>query len=180
MPNFVTTDHPIAQDNYQLVSRSSTTPRPDAAVVGFAPATVAEWVTGSTPQYANHALDQLASRVSANESALESGIADHGALTGLKDDDHPQYLRSDGTRDVQGNLQVSGFVNASGLRVSDVVGGVAGSVTLSNSVQPIQLGIGAKMGAIPGSGSGPPFSSPMAGWLRLYIDETIAAVPYWV
>lgn len=45
---------------------------------------------------------------------------DHGALTGMGDDDHPQYLKSDGSRNVQGsigvstNLTVSGTVNVSG------------------------------------------------------------------
>lgn len=31
------------------------------------------------------------------------GITDHGLLTGLLDDDHPQYLRTDGTRALTGN-----------------------------------------------------------------------------
>src|SRR5690606_13709717 len=28
----------------------------------------------------------------------EGGVSDHGALTGLADDDHPQYARTDGSR----------------------------------------------------------------------------------
>jgi hypothetical protein len=31
------------------------------------------------------------------------GVTDHGALTGLSDDDHPQYLKTDGTRALTGN-----------------------------------------------------------------------------
>lgn len=33
---------------------------------------------------------------------------DHGALIGLEDDDHPQYLLIDGTREMTGNLQMGG------------------------------------------------------------------------
>jgi hypothetical protein len=34
---------------------------------------------------------------------------DHGALNGLADDDHPQYLLADGTRPLAGNLRLGGF-----------------------------------------------------------------------
>ena len=34
---------------------------------------------------------------------------DHGALNGLGDDDHPQYLRVDGSRALTGNLSMGGF-----------------------------------------------------------------------
>jgi hypothetical protein len=33
-----------------------------------------------------------------------AGVSDHGGLAGLGDDDHTQYLLTDGTRDVGGNL----------------------------------------------------------------------------
>lgn len=36
------------------------------------------------------------------------GVSDHGALTGLTDDDHPQYFLVDGTRQVEGPLEVAG------------------------------------------------------------------------
>ena len=39
-----------------------------------------------------------------------SGVSDHGALTGLSDDDHSQYILVDGTRAFTGNIQA----NASG------------------------------------------------------------------
>lgn len=50
------------------------------------------------------------------------GATDHGTLTGLADDDHPQYVLADGTRDITGNLTVNGEViarkdNATSLRV---------------------------------------------------------------
>jgi len=35
------------------------------------------------------------------------GITDHGALGGLLDDDHTQYVLADGTRDITGSLSVS-------------------------------------------------------------------------
>lgn len=37
------------------------------------------------------------------------GVTDHGALTGLTDDDHPQYMRADGTRAFTGDVSVGGF-----------------------------------------------------------------------
>lgn len=36
------------------------------------------------------------------------GTGDHGALTGLGDDDHPQYLRTDGGRALAGDLSAGG------------------------------------------------------------------------
>lgn len=36
------------------------------------------------------------------------GVSDHGALTGLGDDDHTQYLRTDGTRALTGNQSAGG------------------------------------------------------------------------
>lgn len=50
------------------------------------------------------------------ETAVEaaSGVTDHGALTGLSDDDHTQYLLADGTRSVSGDLDVTGDVTIGG------------------------------------------------------------------
>lgn len=36
------------------------------------------------------------------------GVVDHGVLTGLADDDHPQYLKADGTRALTGTLNMAG------------------------------------------------------------------------
>jgi hypothetical protein len=36
------------------------------------------------------------------------GVTDHGALTGLEDDDHPQYLLADGNRPLTGNWSAGG------------------------------------------------------------------------
>lgn len=51
-------------------------------------------------------------------SAVGAG-GDHGALAGLADDDHPQYLHIDGRRGVLGDLGVSGslFLGAGGAGV---------------------------------------------------------------
>lgn len=45
-------------------------------------------------------------------------ITDHGALTGLGDDDHTQYLLADGSRDLSGNMSVSAGVTIDGVDVS--------------------------------------------------------------
>lgn len=47
-----------------------------------------------------------------------SGVSDHGALTGLGDDDHTQYLRADGTRALSGNLSVSAGATIDGRDLS--------------------------------------------------------------
>ena len=39
------------------------------------------------------------------------GVTDHGALTGLGDDDHTQYLLADGSRTLAGNLTITGTVD---------------------------------------------------------------------
>jgi len=39
-------------------------------------------------------------------------MSDHGALTGLSDDDHSQYVLADGSRDITGNQTVNGVVTA--------------------------------------------------------------------
>ncbi len=36
------------------------------------------------------------------------GVTDHGALTGLADDDHPQYVLANGSRAMTGSLTISG------------------------------------------------------------------------
>jgi hypothetical protein len=37
------------------------------------------------------------------------GVTDHGALTGLLDDDHPQYILASGSRPMGGNLNMGGY-----------------------------------------------------------------------
>jgi hypothetical protein len=44
-------------------------------------------------------------------TAAAGGVTDHGALTGLGDDDHTQYLLADGTRTLAGNLVITGTVD---------------------------------------------------------------------
>jgi hypothetical protein len=47
-----------------------------------------------------------------------SGTSDHGALTGLGDDDHPQYLLASGARTLTGNLAVGASVTIDGVDLS--------------------------------------------------------------
>jgi hypothetical protein len=55
--------------------------------------------------------------ISAGQRTLTE-LADHGSLDGLLDDDHPQYLRTDGTREVDGYL-VPSVDDAYGLGLPD-------------------------------------------------------------
>ncbi len=63
--------------------------------------------------------------------------ADHGALTGLEEDDHPHYLLADGTRALSGNLTASGIVTASkfvgdGSMLTNLPSGPAGAQTTNS------------------------------------------------
>lgn len=69
------------------------------------------------------------------------GASDHGDLTGLSDDDHPQYLRTDGTRTLVGNMAAAAGVTIDGVDLSahaanpaahhDPVTAADGSITVS-------------------------------------------------
>ena len=50
--------------------------------------------------------------------ASAGGTTDHGLLLGLTDDDHAQYLRTDGTRTLTGNMLVSASVTIDGVDIS--------------------------------------------------------------
>ncbi len=47
-----------------------------------------------------------------------SSGSDHGGLTGLLDDDHPQYLRTDGSRTLTGNMLANAGVTIDGVDLS--------------------------------------------------------------
>jgi hypothetical protein len=59
-------------------------------------------------------------------STPAGGAADHGSLGGLGDDDHAQYLRTDGAR-------VAAYLNTSGYFSIGAVPATAGAVRLSNN-----------------------------------------------
>ncbi|MEX0313421.1 MAG: hypothetical protein AB3N18_04525, partial [Allomuricauda sp.] len=52
-------------------------------------------------------LNGLSDVVSNTVSLPSGGVSDHGALTGLSDDDHPQYLRSDANDTYTGDMTIS-------------------------------------------------------------------------
>jgi hypothetical protein len=63
------------------------------------------------------ALIELAEDIAAVEGG-GGGVTDHGALTGLGDDDHTQYLLAAGTRELTGNLSVSSGITIDGRDLS--------------------------------------------------------------
>ena len=84
---------------------------------------------------------------------LPAGITDHGALGGLGDDDHPQYLLANGTRSLTGSLGMGGFkltglaaASANGdalrfeqgIKVGDAAGGDLGGTYPNASVLKLQ------------------------------------------
>lgn len=52
--------------------------------------------------------NQLQGRINGSWVSLQGGVTDHGALTGLTDDDHTQYLLINGTRAMTGSLNMAG------------------------------------------------------------------------
>lgn len=63
------------------------------------------------------------------------GVTDHGALTGLADDDHTQYFLADGTR-VAAKLDLSGAINRSTAAVLAIGDATTTGVNIGRSGQP--------------------------------------------
>ena len=59
-----------------------------------------------------------ATTISGVTLSAPAGITDHGALSGLADDDHSQYLLVDGTRSLAGNLAVDAGITIDGVDLS--------------------------------------------------------------
>ena len=92
----------------------------------------------TTAEYMIRAIHDLQTAV-ANNSNTPVGTTistDHGALTGLTDDDHPQYLLADGSRQLTGNLGVSAGVTIDGVDIS------AHAADASAHHDPVTLGTG--------------------------------------
>ena len=66
------------------------------------------YVPSTTPTEAT-SVDHLTAHLYGIDSAIGTIVTDHGDLTGLLDDDHPQYLRTDGSRAMTGNLNMDGY-----------------------------------------------------------------------
>ena len=67
-----------------------------------------------------------------NKTYVDSvGLTDHGALSGLGDDDHAQYLRADGSRTLTGNLSVSGGIEIDGVDIGSHTHDVSINLSLS-------------------------------------------------
>ena len=85
-------------------------------------------VSGITPTLSAH----LATKQYVDDNSGGGGVTDHGALTGLGDDDHTQYLLVDGSRAVNGTLDVVDKYQLGGvsvIRTSD--GDLGGSENVS-------------------------------------------------
>ena len=59
-----------------------------------------------------------ATTISGVTLSAPAGVADHGLLLGLDDDDHTQYLLADGTRTLAGNLAVASGITIDGIDLS--------------------------------------------------------------
>jgi hypothetical protein len=63
----------------------------------------------NTPHASFTSIVDLRSIIASDQGVGTTPVSDHGSMTGLSDDDHPQYLRTDGTRTAT-SLTVSGSI----------------------------------------------------------------------
>lgn len=82
---------------------------------------------------AAEAINPVASSFTSQQGASGGGggVTDHGALLGLADDDHTQYLRADGTRPSTGLQVFSAGISLGGNTASDIL--IATDVVVSTS-----------------------------------------------
>lgn len=105
-----------------------------------------------------------------------SSGGDHGALTGLADDDHPQYVLADGSRDVTGDLTVDADLDVSGgLDVTGVVNlyndvELGGDLDVSKADAVWTLGNGAEIG-------NPTVGTVLLQWARFLVSRANAGEP---
>jgi len=92
--------------------------------------------TGEMVAYMDSTSDTL--KISLNGGAFfdvitsdteSAGVTDHGALTGLADDDHTQYSLADGSRDFTGTVNGVSPTTAAHLATKGYVDGIAGGVS---------------------------------------------------
>lgn len=81
--------------------------------------------------------------ISKNASGISAGVTDHGALTGLADDDHPQYVLATGTRNITGD-----FVMEQSLQVRDTLEVRNAATAEGFYVSKGPLGVGADLNTI--------------------------------
>lgn len=78
------------------------------------------------------------------------GVTDHGALTGLLDDDHPQYSRTDGTRNITGDQHFEQDITISGSGV--FTGDVRANVFYGDGSSLTGIGVATDHGSLVGLG----------------------------
>jgi hypothetical protein len=84
----------------QLTDIAGTTPTKGNILVGDG----TNWITLGVGTNAYVLTADSAQTSGVKWATLPSGVTDHGALTGLSDDDHTQYVLVDGTRQITGKL----------------------------------------------------------------------------
>lgn len=109
---------------------------------------------------ANEELDDLTDTVTTLATTI---VTDHGALTGLTDDDHTMYLRHDGSRALTANWAVGGFDITGVDEIGAATGTFTGNVSQSSASPIFTLG----------DGTGSPT------WLANKSDAGDAYAPLW-
>ena len=147
-----------------------------------APMAVAQTVRGliQTTKRLNTAVTEATNSRSSSSSGGGStggggGATDHGGLTGLTDDDHPQYLLTNGSRTLTGNLAVAPGVTIDGVDLSALPGG-------HSPVTPYNFGIriendqqvGVRLTPLP-SGLGIRAAAGVEG-LTVYLNQTASGL----
>jgi len=87
----------------------------------------------------------------ANQAPATSGVTAHGSLSGLLNDDHPQYLLVSGTRAMTGNL----MMGANNITTTGLVDGVTVSAHATrhtpSGADPLPVGVPVTLNATPGN-----------------------------
>ncbi len=149
------------------------------------PSTVTNRVIAQSKLIGRFIFQESASTVESIETVFATTFAgaivtDHGNLAGLSDDDHTQYLLTDGSRTLTGNWNAGGFDilaigNASTTALSALTAafGATATSTFDGAGNLVVAGIATTTNIIPSADSASDLGSVSNFWKNTYTDQII-------